>query len=253
LAPTKTPCFPSLRGPSDSVSINKALIDHFLSPKDHLPSRDLLTRHPSVYALTHEPIAHAWSKSSPSFAPSSDAIPYLGMKKINYLNTKILLELLSALVSFGYHHPTFTKANGGVFDKPGKASYDSSSFFNVLVLLKTVSKIVEQVMTVRLSVLAPTKSLFDPNQCGSLPGLDTFAPSLSLTHEVRTLQGLKLWGSTVLLGIEAGFDNVDARALRSSLLAKSFPSFIVDLVSSFLPEGTCTGSFQGSPNLPAPV
>jgi len=56
-----------------------------------------------------------------------------------------------------------------------------------------------------------------------------------------------------LLNIKAGFDNVDAATLRASLLAKKTPSYMVNWVSSFLSERTCTLVVQGSPNLPAPV
>jgi len=50
-----------------------------------------------------------------------------------------------------------------VLDKPGKASYDSPASFRVIVLLKTVSKVFEPVMTARLSAVARSKGLLHPN------------------------------------------------------------------------------------------
>jgi len=174
-------------------------------------------------------------------------------KKVNLANPTILLELLSPLVTFGYHPPSLKTANGVVLDKPGKASYDSPASFRVIVLLKTVSKILERIMAVRLSAVARSKGLLHPNQCGSLPGLSSSDACLPLMHEVKTLQRPRLEVSTLFLDIKAGFDNVNASTLRARLLASHMPSYMVDSVSSFLSQRTCTLVFQGSPNISSPV
>jgi len=108
-------------------------------------------------------------------------------------------------------------------------------------------------MTVRLSTIAHSRGLLHPNQCSSLLGLSDFDTCLSLTHEIRTLQRPRLRVSTLFFAIKAGFDNVNASTLRVSLLAKRSPSYMVDWVSYFLSERTCTRVLQGSPNLPSPV
>jgi len=59
-------------------------------------------------------------------------------------------------------------------------------------------------------------------------------------HEVKTLKGPRLDVSTLFLDIKAGFDNVNASTFRARLLASHVPSYIVDWVSSFLSEETCT-------------
>jgi len=253
VAPRKTPRFPSLPDASNPVAINKALLDHFFPPKDPLPSRGRLKRNPTAKPLTEEEIKLALSKSSPSSAPGPDGIPYSVWKRVNLINPAILLELLSPLVAFGYHPPSLKIANGVVLDKPGKASYDSPASFRIIVLLKTVSKILERAMAVRLSAIARSKGLLHPNQCGSLPGLSSSDACLTLMHEVKTLQRPRLKVSTLFLDIKAGFDNVNASTLRARLLASSVPSYMVDWVSSFLSERTCTLVFQGSPNISSPV
>ena len=108
-------------------------------------------------------------------------------------------------------------------------------------------------MTVRLMTRAAFSGLLHPNQCGSLPGLSTSDAVTTLTHEIRTLQRPRWKVSTLFLDIKAGFDNVNASKLRSRLLSYNIPSYMVDWVSSFLTERTCTLVFQGSPNTPTPV
>jgi len=140
------------------------------------------------------------------------------------------------LVTFGYHPPSLKTANGVVLDKPRKASYDSPASFRVIVLLKTISKVRQRVMTVRLSAVARSKGLLHPNQCGSLPGLSSSDACLTLMHEVKTLQRPRLEVSTLFLDIKASFDNVNASTLRARFMASDVPSYMVDWVSSVLSE-----------------
>ena len=182
VAPRKTPRFPNLPGASSPAEINKALLDHFFPPKPELPTRGRLHRHPSADPLTKEEIAAALSKSSPSSAPGPDGVPYSVWKKVNSLNPDLLLDLLAPLVAFGYHPTTLKHANGVVLDKPGKSTYDTPASFRIIVLLKTVSKILERILTVRLTSLARNNGLLHPNQCGSLPGLSTSDAVATLTH-----------------------------------------------------------------------
>jgi len=178
----KTPRFPSLPDASDRVAVNNALLSHLFPPKDPLPSRGRLAKNPSATHLTKEEIKLALSKSSPSSAPDPDGVPYSVCTKVNPINSVIIIELLSPLVAFGYHPPSLKTANGVVLDKPGKASYDSPASFRIIVLLKTISKILERVMTVRLSAIAKSKCLLDPNQCGFLPRLSSTDACHALTH-----------------------------------------------------------------------
>ena len=168
-------------------------------------------------------------------------------------NPSLLIDLLAPLVAFGHHPTTLKQANGVVLDKPGKPSYDTPASFRIIVLLKTISKILERILTLRLTSLVRQVGLLHPNQCGSLPGLSTSDAVATLTHEVWTLQRPRLKVSTLFLDIRAGFDNVNAPKLRALLLSRNIPSYMVDWVSSFFTGRRCTLVFQGAPGIPAPV
>ena len=253
VTPRKIPRFPHLPGANSPVEINEALLDHFFPPKPELPPLGRLHRHSSAVPLTKEEIAAALAKSSPSSAPGPNGVPYSVWKKVNTANPSLLLDLLAPLVAFGYHPTSLKHANGVVLDKPGKPSYDTPASFRIIVLLKTVSKVLECILTIRLTSLARKAGLLHPNQCSSLPGRSTSDAVATLTHEVNTLQRPLLKVSTLFLDIKAGFDNVNASKLRSLLLSKNIPSYMVDLVSSFLTGRKCTLVFQGAPGISAPV
>ena len=253
MAPRKAPRFPTLPGADSLTAINDALLEHFFPPKPTPAMRGRLSPHRDATPLSPEEIKTALSKSSPSSAPGPDGIPYRVWKKVNAINPAILVDLLAPLVTLGYHPPCLKHANGVVLDKPGKPSYDTPASFRIIVLLKTVSKILERIMTVRLSALARKANLLHPNQCGSLPGLSTSDACATLIHEVRTLQRPRWAVSTLFLDIKASFDNVNASTLRSLLLRKNIPSYMVDWVTSFLSGRSCTLVFQGAPGTRAPV
>ena len=210
VTPRKTQRFPDLPGATSPVESNEALLDHFLPPKTELPMRGRLHRHPTAVPLTMQEIAAALAESSPSSAHGPDGVPYSVWKRLNVTNPSLLLDLLSPLVAFGYHPTTLKHPNGGVLDKPGKPSYNTPASFRINVLLKTISKVVERILTVRLTSLTRQAGLLHPNQCGCLPGLSTSDAAATLTHEVRTLQRPLLKVSTLFLDIKAGFDNVNA-------------------------------------------
>jgi len=178
VAPRKTPRFPSLPGASGPGTINNALLDHFFPPTDPLPNRGRLKTSPSATSLTEEEMKLALSKSYPSSALGPDGIPYSVWKKVNLINPSTLLELPSPLVAFGYHHPSLKTANRVVLDKAGKASYDLPASFRIIVLFKTISKILERVMTVRLTAIARSKGLPCPLLDGRLGVLLSFRKDL---------------------------------------------------------------------------
>ena len=203
--------------------------------------------------LTVEEIATALSKCSPTSAPGSNGIPYITWKQVNKENPSILLQILSPLVSLGYHPASLKGSNGIVLDKPGKPSYESPASFRIIVLIRTVSKILERILASRLLLAAQSKGMLNPNQCGSLPGLSTYDAVLTLFNDVKTLQRPRLKVSSLFLDIKAGFDNVDNSTLARILREGGIPRYLVSWVSFFPGERSCTLVFHGAPGTPAPV
>jgi len=245
--------FPSLPGAETPQQMNKVLLEHFFPPKEPFSPPSRLRPNKSAPLLTTEEIAAALSKCSPTSAPGPDGIPYSTWKQVNKINPSILLNILAPLVLLGYHPASLKGSNGVVLDKPGKPSYESPSSFRIIVLIRTVSKVLERIIAARILAAARLRGLLHPNQCGSLPGLSTYDACLTLTNDVRTLQKPRLKVSSLFLDIKAGFDNVDNKTLAQILREGGIPPYLVSWVSSFLGERSCTLVFQGAPGTPAPV
>ena len=203
--------------------------------------------------MSQDEIAAALAKSSSSAAPGPDTISYDVWKKVHKSCPALLTNLIGPLLQYGHHPSSLKKANGIVLDKPGKASYDSPASFRVIVLLETLSKIVERVTASGLSLRARSCGLLHPHQTGSHPGLSTFDATATLAHEVRLLQHLDLKVSSLFLDIKGGFDNVDPSQLSAALRAKGVHRYVIAWVSSFLTNRKCWLLFQGSPKVFSPV
>jgi len=162
--------FPDLPGASDQAEVVETLLDNFLPSKPPPPPLLRLMRHSDYTPLTSEEISRALSKSSNPCAPCPDHLPYSVSKSLYRIKPSHLPSPLDPLLAHEFHPPSLKKALGIVLDKPGKRSYDSPSSFRVIVLLRTLSKILGRVVASRLSAPAAICSLIHPLQCGSLPG-----------------------------------------------------------------------------------
>jgi len=203
--------------------------------------------------VSSEEIADALRKFSNTSAPEPDSMPYGIWKKVNKLNPSLLTSLLSLLLIHGHHPASRKRANGIVLSKPGKADYKSPASYYIIVLLKTVSEILERITVCRRASLTRNSGLLHSNQYGTLANLGCLDAVSTISHEVRLLQSTALKVSTWFLNIKGGFDNVNANQLSTILLRCKTPEYLVSWVRSFLSQHCCNLIFQGSPDIFAPV
>jgi len=247
------PRFPNLPDATSPEEVNQALLRHFFPPKPLPIVPSILRPYKGCDPLLPGQITAALRKCSSSSAPGPDTIPYSVWKRVHLTAPRLLTDLLGPLLKFGYHPVWMKKANGIVLDKPGKPSYDSPASFRVIVLLQTVSKILERGVASCLSLTARTLKLVHSNQCGSLPALSSSDAAISLVDTDRTLQRPGLTVSTLFLDIKGGFDNINASILCSSLKKAGVPHYMVSWLGSFRSQRTCRLLFQGSPKTFSPV
>jgi len=252
-AGSPNPRFPNLPDASSSKEMNQVLLDHLFPPRPCAPLPSILLPYGDCPELPKEDVSLSLLKCLPSLAPGPDSIPYWVWKSVHHVSPGLLVSLLAPLLPFGHHPSSLKKANGVVLDKPGLQSYDSSSSFRIIVLLQTVSKILEKIVTTSLAPITRHTGLLHPNQCGSLPSLSSFDACSAQTDTVRTLQRPCRQVSSLFLDISGGFDNADATILCSDLRCKGVNHYLVAWVRSFLSDRSCRLLFQGSPRILSPV
>ena len=240
--------FLSLPGTDSPEKVRDALIHHFFPAQAPPPCNALCPVFRDVPSVTSEEVTRVLCRSSPSSAPGPNTIPYTVWKNIHHEIPSLLPALHSPLVERGYHPSSLRAAEGVVLNKPGKASYDTPASYRVIVLLETLSEILERLLANCLSLQARELGMLHPNQCGSLPGVSSFHAAAALTHEGATAPKLKLRASSLLLDIKGDFDNVKPATLMGMLREKGVSPYIVSWVRPFLSERSCRLRFQGAPN-----
>ena len=245
--------FPSLPDATTPTQINDTLLHHFFPPQSSRLLPSITRPFADCTALNAGEISAALSKCSPSAAPGPDTIPYSVWKSLHRIARDILSSLLDPLLLVGHPPSSMRMANGVVLDKPGKPSYDSPSSFRIIVLLQTISKILERIVASRLSAMPRYVGLLHHNQCGSLPSLFSFDACKALADTVGTLQRPALKVSSLFLDIKGGFDNVDADILCCSMRSKGVNHYLVSWVRSFLTGRSCRLLFHGTPRIFSPV
>ena len=238
---------------STPTQMNDALLGHFFLPRPSRPLPSILRPYEDYMELSPEEVSMALTSCSPSAAPGPDTIPYSVWKAVYRITPSVLTSLLAPLLRFGHHPSSLTKANGVGLDKPGKPSYDSPSSFRIIVLLQTVSKILERIAASRLSAVPRYVGLLNPNRCGSLPSLSSFDACAALVDTVRTLQRPGRRVSSLFLDIKAGLYNVDADIHCRALRSKGVAHYLVARIKSFLSGRSCRLLFQGFPRVFSPV
>ena len=247
------PRFPSLPDATTPTQINDALLNHFFPPQSPRPLPSILRLFADCTALTAHEISAALTNCSPSSAPGPDTIPYSVWLSLHRIAPDVLTAHLSPLLLFGHHPSSMQMANGVVLDKPGKPSYNSPSSFRIIVILQTISKILERIVASPLSAIARYVGLLHRNQCGSLPSLSSFDACTALIDTVRTLQRPALKVLSLFLDIKGGFDNVDADILCPFLRSEGVNHYLISWVRSFLTGRSYRLLFQGSPRIFSPV
>ena len=199
--------FLTLANSFSPTEINNILLQPFFPPRPSPPPL-ILPAFKDVPPVLPPEVSSALRKSSNTSAPGPSGISYSIWKQVHKANELLLPSLFTPLITHGHHRQAMKKANGIVLDKPGKPDYHTPSSFRIIVLRKTVSKILESLYALHLASAARSLCLLHPNQCGSLAGLACFDAVATLTHEVRLLKAASFTLSTLFLDVKGGFENV---------------------------------------------
>jgi len=151
--------FPTLENASSPTEINNTLPQHFFPPRPSPPPPLILPTFKDIPPVSPGEVSSTLRKSCNMSAPGPSGIPYSIWKQVHKANERLLPFLFTPLLTNGYHPLARNKANGIVLDKPGKPDYHSPASFRIIVLLETVSMILERLLALGLaSAPAPLAS-----------------------------------------------------------------------------------------------
>ena len=97
-----------------------------------------------------------------------------------------IINIANTWIELGHWPKYFKVSTTIVIPKPNKSSYDHPKAFRPIVLLNTLSKLIEKVIAKRLQFIVASNNFIHPCQLGGLKFKSTADASIALTHIIRS-------------------------------------------------------------------
>ena len=253
--PRELPQFPGLRRGEDIEHTFQGKIEilknHFFPQP---PEADLSDIPNTIYPeeiriddeITVEEIKRVIRSAKANKAPGPDGITNWVLQQLQDELMDHILDIFRACKKLHYHPRAFKVEDIVVLKKPSKSDYTVAKAYRPIALLNTLGKILESVMTRRLSTLAEQHSLLPAEQMGARKNRSTETALELLTEQIHTIWGSKgeNVASLLCLDVSGAFDKVSHTRLLHNLKKKAVPEYIIRWVRSFLEERRTTLSIN---------
>jgi len=112
-----------------------------------------------------------------------------------------IIGIANACIELGYWPSHFKRSMTVVILKPNKKSYNSSKSFRPIILLNTISKLIEKAIGERLQFITAANNFIHPSQLGRLKFKSITDVGVALTHIIQTGWVKNLTTSTLTFDI----------------------------------------------------
>jgi hypothetical protein len=213
--------------------------------------------------LSELELKQALDACSSRSSPGPDHVTWRHLKQIVALPvcTKVVLTLANACIKTGRWPKHFKESTSVIISKPNKPSYSTPKVFRRIVLLNTLSKLVETMISNRFQHDMIKYDIVDLNQMGGVRQRSTEDADLFLTHLVRSGWAQSLQTSVIAFDVARFFPSINHQFLLEVLRKQGFNCkvtaffglYLVDRSTSYTwnrfvadPRGADVGAGQGS-------
>jgi hypothetical protein len=184
----------------------------------------------------------ALTGTSNQSAPRLDHIMWHHLKCIvhNSYSSRLLLWLANTCLQSGHWPAEFKASTTVAIPKPGKLLYNTPKSFCPIVLLNTLGKMFEKMLSNRLQFEAAKHGVLHPNQFGGVCQNSTEDAGCFLNHLVQAGWCAKLKTSMVTFDLAQFFPSINYDVLLSILDKQGFvPEVVVFFKSYIVDQFTC--------------
>jgi len=135
-------------------------------------------------SFTKQEFIDAIDKCLNTSSPGPDHVTWRHLKSLISDKTCLdkIVNLANTCISVGFWLEHFKESKSIIIPKPNKASYNTTKAFRLIVLLNTLGKLIEKVISHRLQFHLSDNGFLDPNQLGSIRQRSTIDVGMYLTH-----------------------------------------------------------------------
>ncbi|KAJ3522438.1 hypothetical protein NMY22_g11892 [Coprinellus aureogranulatus] len=169
-------------------------------------------------------------------APGPDHVTWRHLKAILSIPdcTVLILRLANACIDVGHWPKHFKDSLSVIIPKPNKPAYSTPKAFRPIVLLNTLGKLLEKLISNRFQFDMIKYDLVDPNQMGGVRQRSTEDAGLFLTHLVRTGWVKGYHTSVVAFDIAQFFPSINHQFLLAVLRKQGFHPKVATFFASYL-------------------
>jgi len=133
-----------------------------------------------------EEFRRALIKCNNSLAPSPDKLIWQYLKTILKHDVCLshIINIADVCIDLGHWPSHFKYSSTVIIPKPNKPAYDYPKFFHPIVLLNTIGKLIEKVITERLQFHVIRNNFIHSSQLGGLKFKSTMDAGITLTHVI---------------------------------------------------------------------
>jgi hypothetical protein len=187
-------------------------------------------------------MSDALTGTSNQSAPGPDHITWRHLKHIaqDGYASRLFVWLANTCLQSGHWPTEFKASTTVVILKPGKPLYDTPKSFRPIVLLNTLGKMFEKMLSNRLQFEVAEHGVLHPNQFGGVRQNSTKDAGCFLTHILRAGWCAKLKTSMVAFDLAQFFPSINHNVLLSILDKQGFvPEVVVFFRSYLVDRFTC--------------
>ncbi|RXW14702.1 hypothetical protein EST38_g11150 [Candolleomyces aberdarensis] len=169
-------------------------------------------------------------------APGADHITWRHLKQILALPecADIIMALANGCIESRHWPKHFKESMSVIIPKLNKASYSTPKAFRPIVLLNTLGKLIEKMISNRFQHNMIKYDLVDANQMGGVRQRCTEDAGLFLTHLVRVGWAKGLQTSIVAFDVAQFFPSINHQFLLAVLKKQGFHSKVTKFFGSYL-------------------
>ena len=164
----------------------------------------------------------AIAKCSNALSPGPDHVTWRHLKllTLDKMCLSKVVDITNTCITVGYWPDQFKESMSVIIPKPNKASYNIPKAFRPIVLLNTMGKLIEKVISNRLQFHLSANGFLDPNQLGGIRQRSTIDAGIYLMHLICTGWMKKCHTSVIAFNIAQFFPSLNYNFL-SLCLAKA--------------------------------
>jgi len=145
-----------------------------------------------------------------------------------------IVNIANACINLSYWPMHFKRSSSIIIPKPNKSLYDFPKSFRSIVLLNTIGKLIEKVISNRIEVHTISSNFLHPNQLGGIWQCSTMDAGVYLTYIIHASWIKGLYTSTLAFDIAQFFSSLNYYLILLILTKAGFDNRISQFFSNYL-------------------